>query len=102
MIWIIYYLLLFLLAYILINLITNKFIKYFFIPILIGSFGSFWFIQPGSSELAPIVSILFLEASILDSNGTERLIRPMLGFIFILEIISLIFYFLSKNLSKKE
>lgn len=102
MIWVIYYLFLFFLMLIFMNLISNKFIKFFFTPILLGIFGAFWFIEPGSNELAPIFSILFLETSILDSNGLERLMRPMIGFIFILEIFSLIYYFSSKKLFKKK
>ena len=102
MIWIIYYLFLFFLIFLFINFISNKFIKYFFTPILIGIFGSFWFVEPGNSDLAPIISILFLETSILNSNGIERLMRPFVSFIFILEIISLLYYFASKAFVKKK
>ena len=102
MIWVIYYLFLFFLILIFINLTSNKFIKFFFTPILIGIFGAFWFIEPGSNDLAPIFSILFLETSILDSNGLERLMRPLIGFIFLLEVFSLIYYFFLKKIPKKK
>ena len=98
----IYYSILFVLFYLFIHMINNKFIKYFFSPILLGIFGSFWFIEPGSSNIAPIISIMFLEASILEPNGTERLIRPLVSFIFLLESISLIVYFGNKKILRKK
>mgnify|MGYP007000370629 CR=1 len=73
------------------------FIKFFFIPILFGIFGSFWFIEPGSNEMAPIISMIFLESSILDSNGNNRLLRPMVSFVFLFQLMSLIYYFLTKK-----
>ena len=96
-----YFLFLFLLTYSFINAISNKFIKYFFTPLLVGIFGSFWFIEPGSSQIVPIVAIFFLELTILDFNGTERLARPMLSFIFLLYLFSLSYYFFSEKIIKK-
>ena len=95
-----YYLVLILTCYSLSKFIDNKFVRFFFIPIIFGIFGSFWFIEPGGNEIAPIISILFLESSILESNGFDRLIRPVVSFIFLLELISLIYYFYSKKTFK--
>ncbi|MDC1138972.1 hypothetical protein OAT19_01565, partial [Gammaproteobacteria bacterium] len=64
---------------------------------LFGIFGSFWFIEPGSNEMAPIISIIFLESSILDSNGNNRLLRPMVSFVFLFQLMSLIYYLLTKK-----
>ena len=97
-----YYFLLFFLIYLFINFINNKFIRYFFTPILLGLFGSFWFIEPGSNNLAPILSIIFLESSILESNGFERLFRPLISFICLLEVISLIIYLNNRKIFKKK
>jgi len=96
-IWFLYYFSLILVCYLFSKILSNKFIKYFFIPVLFGIFGSFWFIEPGSNEVAPIVSIIFLESSILDSNGNNRLLRPMVSFVFVFQIISLLYYFSTKN-----
>ena len=96
-IWVLYYFSLILVCYLFSKILSNKFIKYFFIPVIFGIFGSFWFIEPGSNEVAPIVSIIFLESSILDSNGNNRLLRPMVSFVFIFQIISLLYYFSTKN-----
>ncbi|MAV80548.1 MAG: hypothetical protein CMD12_00985 [Flavobacteriales bacterium] len=95
--WFFYYLTLILLCYLFANFISNKFLKFFFIPFILSIFGSFWFIEPGSNELAPIISILFLENFILDSNGVNRLLRPLISFIFISLLSSLIYYFYTKN-----
>ena len=98
--WFFYYLGLILICYSLSKFIDNKFIRFFFIPVIFGIFGSFWFIEPGRTEIAPIISILFLESSILESNGINRLIRPAISFIFLLEFISLIYYFYTKKIFK--
>ena len=91
-IWIFYYFALTSLCYFFIKINKNKFIKFFFTPIIFGIFGSIWFLKPGSSELAPIISIIFLESSIIEPNGLNRLLRPMVSYIFLSEIISLIIY----------
>ncbi len=96
-IWFLYYFSLILVCYLFSKILSNKFIKFFFIPVLFGIFGSIWFIEPGSNEVAPIVSIIFLESSILDSNGNNRLLRPMVSFVFVFQIISLLYYFFIKN-----
>ena len=101
-VWIIYYFLIFLICYLFSKWNKNKFINYFFIPIIFGVFGSLWFINPGDSSLAPIISIIFLESSIMDSNGLERLIRPLISSILILEILSIVLYFLRKIKTSKR
>ena len=98
--WIFYYLILIFICYALSKVIQNKFIKYFLIPIVFGLFGSFWYLEPGKNEIAPTISILFLELSIIESNGIERLLRPIISLIFFLELISLIYYFTHKRFSK--
>tara|TARA_Y200000002_G_scaffold181060_1_gene149380 strand:+ start:8832 stop:9143 length:312 start_codon:yes stop_codon:yes gene_type:complete len=98
--WLFYYLLLFGICFLFLKINNNKFISYFFIPILFGIFGAVWFIKPGGDEMAPIIAIFFLESSIIDSNGFSRLMRPLITFIFIFQLISLIIYLNSKNLSK--
>ncbi len=98
--WLFYYLVLIFICFSLSKLIQKKFIKYFLIPFIFGVFGSLWYVEPGKNEIAPIISILFLELSILESNGINRLLRPALSFILFLEFISLISYFIRKRFSK--
>ena len=81
---------------------NNKFINYFFVPIIFSFFGSVWFVKPGSDELAPIISILFLELSIIESNGIKRLIRPLLASIFLFQSISFVYYFYKRRDSKMK
>ena len=100
--WFSYYVALIFICYCLSKIINNKFIKYFLISTIFGIFGSIWFITPGVNEMAPIISILFLESSILESNGINRLIRPLISFTFFLEFISLIYYFYTKKTFKNE
>tara|TARA_B100000989_G_scaffold149021_1_gene111107 strand:+ start:150 stop:461 length:312 start_codon:yes stop_codon:yes gene_type:complete len=98
--WFFYYLVLIFICFSLSKLIQKKNIKYFLIPFIFGVFGSLWYVEPGKNEIAPIISILFLELSILESNGINRLLRPALSFILFLEFISLISYFIRKRFSK--
>ena len=100
--WIFYYLMLLGICNVFSKTNNNKFINYFFNPIIFSFFGSVWFINPGSSELAPIFSILFLELSIIESNGITRLIRPLLASIFLFQSISLVYYFYGKRDSKMK
>lgn len=95
--WFFYYLVLFFICYLFTKINKNKFVNFFFVPIILGIFGSVWFSYPGESEISPIISLIFLESTILESNGFNRLYRPMLGFIFLFEIISLIYYLYSKR-----
>ena len=95
--WSLYFLSLILICYFFSKIIKNRFIKYFFIPIILGIFGSIWFINPGGTSLAPTISIMFLESSIVEPNKIERLLRPMLSTIFILEILSLTLFVLKKR-----
>ena len=95
--WTFYYFVLFFLCYLFIKINKNKFINFFVVPIILGVFGSVWFSFPGGTELSPIISLLFLESTIIESNGFDRLYRPMLGFIFVFEILSLTYYFFSKR-----
>mgnify|MGYP005691027199 CR=1 FL=1 len=95
--WFFYYLFLIFICYSLSKIVKNKFKKFFLTPIIFGIFGAVWFVEPGGREIAPIISILFLESSILESNGLNRLIRPLISFIFLLELISLIYYSYTKK-----
>lgn len=102
MLWIVYYFSLLIICLFFLKSNSNKFINFFFTPFIFGLFGSVWFTSPGSLELAPIISILFLESFILESNGFERLIRPLIAFILILQLSSFFYYFYKKNLFLKR
>ena len=95
MFWILYILISFL-----ISLFISFFVKKRIFKILLFCFSlslmiSFWFKNPGDNNLAPIISIFFLESTILEENGLMRLIRP---FAFIaLFVTVLTFIFCKKN-----
>ncbi len=98
--WFFYYLILIFICYSFSKVFQNKFIKFFLIPVIFGIFGCLWYVEPGKNEIAPIISILFLELSILESNGINRLLRPIISFILLLEFFSLISYLIQKRFSK--
>ncbi len=99
--WFFYYLLLIVICYFFIKSIKNKFLVYFFTPVLFGFFGAVWFAKPENYNLAPIFSILFLELSIIEFNGMSRLLRPLITSIFILQLFSLLIYFYQKKIKRK-
>ena len=96
--WIIYFALSFLISFAFYKLFSYRKLGFAISIILFGLLSGVWFIYPGSRELAPIASILFLENTIIDSNGYLRLFRPFLISIFVGLFFSLIYVFLKKRL----
>ncbi len=56
-----------------------------------------WFKIPGENLVAPIISIFLLESTILENNGLERILRPLILISFFLTSITLFFVKKSKN-----
>tara|TARA_B100000989_G_C19498780_1_gene453293 strand:- start:1283 stop:1450 length:168 start_codon:yes stop_codon:yes gene_type:complete len=54
------------------------------------------------SAISPIIAIMFLELSIIEPNGLSRLIRPMISFIFLFEMMSCFIYIYNKRVFKKK
>ena len=50
-------------------LLEKRHLKFILFFVSFGILSAIWFRSPGASEIAPIISILFLENSILDSQG---------------------------------
>ena len=96
--WILHFLLSFLITFAFYKLFSNRGIGFVSSIILFGLLSSVWFIYPGSQELAPIASILFLENTIIESNGYLRLFRPILIFLFLGLFSSFIYVLLKKRL----
>lgn len=93
----IYFILSAVLTYLIFLLFEKKSIKWFTSILFFSLAISFWFKFPGSEYLAPVTSILLLEATITESNGILRLLRP-----FALSIIScLIILLVVKSLLRK-
>ena len=97
--WTIYFILSLLICFSFFRLFKSKFLKYFLTFFLFGLLFGVWFIYPGSRDLAPIVSILFLESTIIEGNGYLRLIRPFLVFFFFGLILGLSFTLIKRKLS---
>ena len=97
--WTLYFILSSLISFAFYKLFSHRGLGFIFSIILFGLLSGVWFIYPGSQELAPIASILFLENTIVESNGYLRLFRPFLISIFVGLFFGLIFIFFKKKLS---
>lgn len=95
--WLVYFLLSFFISFLLTKLFENKFIKIFIFSISFALMIGIWFKTPGDSSIAPILSILLLEFSILEGHGLSRIFRPFLITTFMLLIVS---YIVIKKKSK--
>ena len=100
--WFLYFLLSFLISFAFYKLFSYRRIGFVSSIIIFGLLSGVWFIYPGSQELAPIVSILFLENTIVESNGYLRLFRPFLISLFVGLFLSLIYIFLKKRLGFRK
>tara|TARA_B100001027_G_scaffold215738_2_gene190348 strand:+ start:1620 stop:1943 length:324 start_codon:yes stop_codon:yes gene_type:complete len=92
--WTFYYLISFLISFSFYKLFSSRVVGLLIAVFIFGLLSGIWFIEPGSREFAPIVSILFLENTIIESNGYLRLFRPflisiLLGLFFVIIIILL-------------
>ena len=100
--WTLYYFLSFSISFAFYKLFSHRTLGFISSIILFGLLSGVWFIYPGSQELAPIVSILFLENTIVESNGYLRLFRPFLISLFLGLFLSLIYIFLKKRLDLRK
>ena len=98
MFWTLYILLSVFLIFALAKIFENIYLKIVLCNLFLALLLGIWFVQPGTDEVAPILSIFLLETSILESNGISRLYRPFFAIFFISLIISIIYrYFRTKN-----
>ncbi len=100
--WTLYFLLSFLISFAFYKLFSRPGVGFLLSIVVFGLLSGVWFIYPGSQELAPITTILFLENTIVESNGYIRLFRPFLISLFFGLFFGLIFAFLRKRLSFKK
>lgn len=94
----IYLLLSILISYLLTLFLSTRFIKILTFSFSLSLFSTFWFSVPGDSALAPIISVILLESTILEGNGLFRVLRPLaLTFVLFFIITSLFWKRKSKN-----
>jgi len=80
------------------KLFRNIFLKRLSYAIFLSLFISFWFLFPGSQDLAPILSIYVIDLLESESLIQMRLIRPfLLVFILILFFDFILFRYKSKK-----
>ena len=92
-----YFLLSILISYLLTLFSSKRFLKILMFSLSISIFSTFWFKVPGESTLAPIVSIILLESTILEGNGVYRVMRPLALTFFLFFLVTV---FLWKKKSK--
>ncbi len=86
-------------AFLIRKLFKNIFLKRMMYSFFLSLFISFWFLYPGSRELAPVFSIYLINLFESESIVQMRLIRPFL-LVFILIVI--LDFFLFRYKSKKK
>ena len=100
--WLLYFVLSFLISFAFYKLFSHRWLGFVSTIILFGLLTGIWFIYPGSQEMAPIMSILFLENTIVQSNGYLRLFRPFLLSLFVGFFFGLIYIFSKKRLGSDK
>tara|TARA_A100001011_G_scaffold332396_1_gene359455 strand:- start:633 stop:956 length:324 start_codon:yes stop_codon:yes gene_type:complete len=100
--WTLYLAFSFLISFAFYKLFSHRWLGFVLSVILFGLLSGVWFIYPGSQELAPIVSIFFLENTIVESNGYLRLFRPFLISLFVGLFFGLVFIFFKKKLGFRK
>jgi len=100
--WSLYFFLSLFISFAFFKLFTKKTLGLILSIILFGFLSGVWFIYPGSQKLAPIASILFLENTVVESNGYLRLFRPFLISLFVGIFFSLMYVFLKKRLGFRK
>ena len=100
--WILYFAFSIIISFAFYKLFSKRGLGFVFSIILFGILSGVWFIYPGRQEMAPIVSILFLENTIVESNGYLRLLRPFLISLFVGLSLGLVFIFFKKKLGIRK
>ena len=90
--WLIYLSLSFLISFLLSLLVKNRLLKVILFSFSLALMITVWFKNPGENVIAPIISILILESTILESNGLDRIIRPLVLILFLFTTISFFFW----------
>ena len=80
------------------KLFFNLILKRISYAIFLSLFITSWFLYPGSQDLAPVLSIYFMELLETENLLSMRLIRPMMLVFFMILILDfLIFRYKSKK-----
>ena len=95
--WALYFFLSFSISYLMTMLVKKRILKILIFSFISAILCSIWFRSPGENYIAPVVYIFFLENTIVDSNGSLRILRPLVIFFFLFIFISILLW---KNKSK--
>ena len=75
---------------------SSPVLKILAFSIFFGLLNGVWFVLPGSDSLAPAISILILENTIIEGHGYIRLLRPMIVSFTIGFLISISFQLIKR------
>ena len=78
-------------------LFNNKTLKKIIFWLTFSISFAIWFIKPGSTDIAPVISIALLELLILEEHGFVRLMRPFAALVIISIIVQLFLNFFFKK-----
>ena len=95
--WFLYLFISLIISYLLSLLVNKRILKAIIFSLSLSSMCAVWFKIPGENLVAPIISIFLLESTILENNGLERILRPLILISFFLTSITLFFVKKSKN-----
>ena len=87
-----------LIALVIRKVFSNKVLKRLSYAIFLSLFITFWFLYPGSGDMAPILSIYLIDLLEFQNFNQMRLLRPMVLVFFLILIFDfLIFRYKSKK-----
>ena len=89
--WAVYYFFSLFISILVRNLFKNRILKSFFFCLLLSLFWAFWFMEPGKSDVAPIISIIFVGLLENGEVNLGRLARPFLVFLLVIYLIEIIY-----------
>ncbi len=96
--WSLNFLLALVVALIIRKLFSKKILKKISFAAFLSLFTTSWFLHPGSRDMAPILSIYFMDILEFENLIQMRLLRPLLLVFFLILILDpLIFRYKSKN-----
>lgn len=98
LVWTLYFLLTLITSMILRKIFINKISKRISFAIILSLFATPWFLYPGSREIAPVISIYFVDLIESGNFIQQRLVRPVLSVFFLILTLDLILLrYKSKN-----
>ncbi len=96
--WFLYLSSSFAISYLISLFFKQKILKVFSFLLIFSLSFSVWFVKPGSTDIAPVISIALAEMLFVEEHGFFRLFRPFIALLmFSIFSMSLIIFFKRKR-----